>query len=147
LLINFIFTVITRLQQIQLVANDINTTARGLASAYEVSLEPFSPSIQKLINEYATEYDQYHLDGIVVAAIAPVMRRMVAKWDPLEDPALFLTTFRSWRRALKISEEEPSDSQIDLYGSKTTAMRPTQAYVYTFYSLSQDLRRILVKSQ
>ncbi|KIM44599.1 hypothetical protein M413DRAFT_442564 [Hebeloma cylindrosporum] len=118
---------ITRLRQIQQVANDINATARELASVYEVSLEPFSPSIQKLINEYATEYDRYRLDEVVVAAIAPVMRRMVLKWDPLEDPALFLSTFRSWRRALKINEEEPPDTQIDMYGSKTTVARPSQA--------------------
>jgi len=130
--------VITRLQQIQQVANDINTTARELASVYEVSLEPFSSSIQKLVDEYATEYDRYRLDEVVVAAITPVMRRMVLKWDPLEDPALFLSTFRSWKRALKINEEELPDTQIDMYGSKTTVTHPVQVYVHLFSPVSQS---------
>jgi len=81
--------------------------------------------VQKLINEYTAEYDRYGLDEIVVGAIAPVLRRMIANWNPLEDPSLFLQTFRSWRRALKINEQ-PSlpESQVDVYGSKTTVSRP-----------------------
>ncbi|KAF8967737.1 GC-rich sequence DNA-binding factor-like protein-domain-containing protein [Flammula alnicola] len=116
---------IARLQQIQLVANDINAVARELTSVYEVSLEPFSPLFQKLIHEYASEYEKYRLDEIVVAAIAPVVRRIVANWNPLEEPSLFLSTFRTWRRALKINEEEPPpETQIDIYGAKTTVARP-----------------------
>ncbi|KAF9563910.1 TFP11-domain-containing protein [Agrocybe pediades] len=116
---------IARLQQIQLVANDISDISKQLASLYEVSLEPFSPMIEKLINEFSSEYDRYGIDEIVVGAIAPVMRRMITNWNPLDDPALFLQTFRSWRRALKINEQ-PSlpESQIDIYGSKTTVARP-----------------------
>ena len=102
-----------------------------------MSLESFSSSIQKLINDYATEYDRYRLDEVVVAAIAPVMRRMVLKWDPLEEPALFLPTFRSWKRALKINEEEPPDTQIDMYGSKTTFTHPVQVYVHPFSPVSR----------
>lgn len=114
------FVVIARLQQVQLIANDINTTAKELASVYEVSLEPFSPHFQKLISEYSYEYDKYRLDEIVVAAIAPVIRRLVANWNPLEQPSLFLSTFRSWQRALKINDVEiPSRTQVDVYGTQT----------------------------
>ncbi|KAF8159556.1 GC-rich sequence DNA-binding factor-like protein-domain-containing protein [Crassisporium funariophilum] len=111
---------IARLQRVQIVANDINTTAKELASSYEVSLEPFSPYFQTLIHEFAYEYDKYRLDEIVVAAIGPIVRRMVANWNPLEEPSLFLSTFRSWRQALKINEvEKPPQTQVDVYGSKT----------------------------
>lgn len=115
------FVVIARLQQVQLLANDINTTAKELTSVYEVSLEPFSPHFQKLISEYSYEYDKYRLDEIVVAAIAPVVRRLVANWNPLEQPSLFLSTFRSWQRALKINDVKiPSRTQVDVYGTQTT---------------------------
>ena len=115
------FAVIARLQQVQLLANDINTTAKELTSVYEVSLEPFSPHFQKLISEYSYEYDKYHLDEIVVAAITPVIRLLVANWNPLEQPSSFLSTFRLWQRALKINNVEiPSRTQVDVYGTQTT---------------------------
>ena len=121
---------IARLQQIQLVTSEINLTARELASDYEASLEPFAPHFQKLILEYPREYDRYRLDEVVVAAIAPVMRRMVVTWNPLEDPSFFMSTFRSWRRALKINEEEPKpETQVDVYGTKTVS-RPVDLYVH-----------------
>ena len=111
---------IARLQQVQLLANDINTTAKELTSVYEVSLEPFSPHFQKLISEYSYEYDKYRLDEIVVAAIAPVVRRLVANWNPLEQPSSFLSTFRTWQRALKINDVEiPLRTQVDIYGTQT----------------------------
>ena len=114
------FAVIARLQQVQLLANDISTTAKELTSVYEVSLEPFSPHFHKLISEYSYEYDKYRLDEIVVAAIVPVVRRLVANWNPLEQPSSFLSTFRSWQRALKINDVEiPSRTQVDVYGTQT----------------------------
>ncbi|KAF8817454.1 Sip1/TFIP11 interacting protein [Phlegmacium glaucopus] len=113
---------IARLQQVQLLADDINVIAKELTSVYEVSLEPFSPHFQKLISEYSYEYDKYRLDEIVVAAIAPIVRRMVANWNPLEQPSLFLLTFQSWRRALKINDAEiPSQTQVDVYGARNIA--------------------------
>jgi tuftelin-interacting protein 11 len=116
-----VFVVIARLQQVQLLTNDINTTAKELTSVYEVSLELFSPHFQKLISEYSYEYDKYRLDEIVVAAIAPVIRLLVANWNPLEQPSSFLSTFRLWQRALKINDVKiPSRTQVDVYGTQTT---------------------------
>lgn len=63
--------VISRMQQINLVVDDINTQAKQMASAYEVSLDPFSPLFSKLLVQFPTEFDRYRLDEIVVAAIAP----------------------------------------------------------------------------
>lgn len=87
-----------------------------------MSLEPFSPYFQRLINEYAAEYEKYHLDEIVVAAIVPIVRRMVSTWNPLEDPAFFLATFRNWRRALKTNETEqdPGTQLVSSFEPATT---------------------------
>jgi tuftelin-interacting protein 11 len=137
--------VIARLQQIQLATNEINIKSKELASVYEVSLEPFSPLIYNLMEQFSLEFERYRLDEIVVAAIAPLVsihylllpedieemcsgqvRRLVANWDPLEEPTAFISTFRSWRRALRVSsdEEKPLQTQVDVYGSKTTIMTP-----------------------
>ncbi|KAJ7804580.1 GC-rich sequence DNA-binding factor-like protein-domain-containing protein [Mycena olivaceomarginata] len=105
---------IARLQQVQIVANEIDTKSKELASSYELSLEEFSPLFYKLVDQFSREFERYRLDEIVVAAIAPLVRRMVATWDPLDGPMVFLSTFRSWRRALR--------TQVDVYGSKTVAV-------------------------
>ncbi|KAG6898976.1 hypothetical protein C0993_002065 [Termitomyces sp. T159_Od127] len=112
---------IERLQKVQLVANDINAKAKELSSMYEVSLEPFSPLFYGLVDQFSREFERYRLDEIVVAAIAPVVRRMVTSWNPLEDPTAFVSTFRTWRRALRVTTEEASPAlQVDTYGSQST---------------------------
>ncbi|KAF5338393.1 hypothetical protein D9611_012515 [Ephemerocybe angulata] len=118
---------ISRMQQIQIVANEIQTLSKELASVWEVSLDPLSPHIERLVNQFPNEFDVYQLDEIVVAAIAPLLRRMVANWNPLEDPSAFLTTFRQWRRALKVNTEaaEPT-TEIDIYGARTISAPPVE---------------------
>jgi tuftelin-interacting protein 11 len=122
--------VIARLQQIRITASDIEATAKELSSLYEISLVPFDPHFQQLIQNYSTEYEKYRLDEIVVAAIAPVVRRMVATWNPLEDPTFLLPTFKNWRRALKINSEVlKPDKQIDMYGTTTNMVKLVDPYV------------------
>ncbi|KAK0501366.1 GC-rich sequence DNA-binding factor-like protein-domain-containing protein [Armillaria luteobubalina] len=112
---------IARLQQVQLVANEFDAKSRELAAAYEVSLDPFSPLVYRLLSEYSNEYDKYRLDEIVVAAIAPSVRRMVSQWDPLQDPTFLISTFRSWRLALRVSSPpEKPQTQVDVYGTQVT---------------------------
>jgi hypothetical protein len=62
------------LQQVHSIADEISNQSKDLASAREVSLEPFSPYFSKLLDQYSREFDKYRLDEIVVAAIAPVVR-------------------------------------------------------------------------
>lgn len=143
--------VISRMQQINLVVDDINTQAKQMASAYEVSLDPFSPLFSKLLVQFPTEFDRYRLDEIVVAAIAPSVgferdftifwawvwwfffcprqvRRMITEWNPLKQPNEFLSTFRTWRRALKLNDvEEAPQTQVDVYGTKTFISPSSQA--------------------
>ncbi len=129
---------IARLQQIRIIANDIETMAKELSSLYEISLVPFNPHFQQLIHNYSTEYEKYRLDEIVVAAIAPVVRRMVATWNPLEDPTFLLPTLKNWRRALKINSGVPKpDKQIDTYGTTTNMVKPVDPYV------DSPLRRLI----
>ncbi|CDO68375.1 hypothetical protein BN946_scf184815.g22 [Trametes cinnabarina] len=117
---------IVRLQQMNLVVDEINTQSREAVSTYEASLDPFNASFDKLLGQYAKEFDRYRLDEVVVAAIAPVVRRMLATWRPLEDPTAFTANFRAWRRALKMAApEEKPQLQVQVYGSSTVISNVT----------------------
>ncbi|KAI0272323.1 GC-rich sequence DNA-binding factor-like protein-domain-containing protein [Gloeopeniophorella convolvens] len=112
---------ISRMQQVHLVVDDIKLLAKQQASSYEASLESFSPHFSKLLSEFPVEFDKYRLDEIVVAAIAPLVRRMLSRWNPLEEPDNLLSTFRLWRRALKLAdqEERPPDSRVGMLGDSS----------------------------
>ncbi|KAK0202663.1 GC-rich sequence DNA-binding factor-like protein-domain-containing protein [Desarmillaria ectypa] len=134
---------IARLQQVQIVANELDAKSKELAAAYEVSLDPFSPLVYRLLSEYSNEFDKYRLDEIVVAAIAPLVRRMVSQWDPLQNPTFLISTFRSWRRALRVkSPPEKPQTQVDVYGTQVTrapvveaekAMSPFESLLWTVW--------------
>ncbi|GJJ10963.1 hypothetical protein Clacol_005192 [Clathrus columnatus] len=83
---------------------------------YEVSLESFSPYIEKLVNEFAKEYETYRLDEIVVAAIAPTVKQQFASWQPLKEPTHLVDLFRRWRNALKFNTQEQTTVDEDPYG-------------------------------
>ena len=69
-----IYVVISRLQAVHLVVDDINAKVKEVASSdYEPTLETFSSLIEKLLVNFSLEYDRYHLDEIVVAAVAPTV--------------------------------------------------------------------------
>ncbi|KAF8141606.1 TFP11-domain-containing protein [Boletus edulis] len=115
---------ISQLQQVSLVVDEISTKSRELASVYEVTLDDFSPLFSKLL-QFPAEFDKYRLDEIVVAAITPTVRRIVAQWNPLVDPSTLVSTFRTWKQALKVNlAEQPSQTQVSLYGAGAVDRTP-----------------------
>ncbi|KAH9000090.1 TFP11-domain-containing protein [Lactarius akahatsu] len=122
---------ISRMQQVHLVVDEIQTLSRQQAAVYEASLEPFSPHFDKLLSQFPSEFDKYRIDEVVVAAIVPIVRRMLSRWSPLEEPTLLLSTFRLWRRALKLAdrEERPPDTRVGLFGGATFAVSPPKVEV------------------
>ncbi|KAH8832751.1 GC-rich sequence DNA-binding factor-like protein-domain-containing protein [Flagelloscypha sp. PMI_526] len=84
---------IARLQQVQIVTTEISAKSKELM--------------------FPKEFERYRLDEIVVAAITPLLRRMVQTWNPLEDAYAFVSTFRGWKGALRLNaSEDTSASQI-----------------------------------
>ncbi|KAH9172952.1 TFP11-domain-containing protein [Lactarius sanguifluus] len=122
---------ISRMQQVHLVVDEIQALSRQQAAVYEASLEPFSPHFDKLLSQFPSEFDKYRIDEVVVAAIVPIVRRMLSRWDPLEEPTLLLSTFRLWRRALRIAdrEERPPDTRVGLFGGATFAVPPPKVEI------------------
>lgn len=57
--------------------DDINTKVKEVASSdYEPTLETFSALVEKLVGDFSSEYDHYHLDEIIVAAVAPTVSHL-----------------------------------------------------------------------
>ncbi|KAI5995452.1 GC-rich sequence DNA-binding factor-like protein-domain-containing protein [Pisolithus albus] len=102
---------ISRLQRITLVTDEIGTKSKELSSTYEANLDDLSPLFSKLLVEFPAEFDKYHLDEIVVAAILPMVRRAVARWNPLLDPSGLVSTLRGWKQALKVNATDET-SQV-----------------------------------
>ncbi|KAJ3918762.1 GC-rich sequence DNA-binding factor-like protein-domain-containing protein [Lentinula edodes] len=119
---------IARLQQIHIVTNEIDAKAKELSADYDASLDQFSPLFYRLTSEFEPELDRYRLDEVVVGAITPLVRRIVAQWQPMEDPRVFISTFRNWRRALRFNVEDETlpETQVDIYGTKTVVSSPVQ---------------------
>ncbi|KAF9499348.1 TFP11-domain-containing protein [Pleurotus eryngii] len=112
---------IARLQQVQIVANEISAKSKELASVYEASLDSFSPLFYKLTIEFPVELDKYRLDEIAVAAIAPTVRRTVSQWNPLEEPSAFVSTFRTWKSVLRVrsgDEDKDTSQAVQAYANQ-----------------------------
>ena len=59
-----------------LVIDDLSAKSKAsLSSDFEPTLDVLSPFIEKLMGEFPREYDIYALDEVVVASIAPIVRR------------------------------------------------------------------------
>jgi tuftelin-interacting protein 11 len=56
---------------------------------------------------------------------------MITQWHPLEEPTTFISTFRTWRRALKLNDVDGKpQTQVDVYGTKTFISPSSQVCVY-----------------
>ncbi|KAH7890776.1 TFP11-domain-containing protein [Phlebopus sp. FC_14] len=134
---------ISRLQQVTLVVDDIGSKAKELASIYEATLDDFSPLFSQLLVNFSKEFDRYRLDEIVVAAIAPTVRRVVAQWNPLKNPSTLVSTFRTWKQALRINDvEQRPQNQVEVYGAPAsaiplpaveTSMTPFESLIWTVW--------------
>lgn len=108
----------------QIIAEEINGLSNAVASDYDATLDPFSPALFRLVADYPAEFDRYRLDEIVVAAIAPLVRRQVTHWRPLEDPMFILATLRTWKKALRLDISDETGMQVDQYGPTRSAIAP-----------------------
>ncbi|KAF5387349.1 hypothetical protein D9757_005818 [Collybiopsis confluens] len=111
---------IARLQRVQIVASEIDAKSKAIASDYDASLEEFSPLFYKLSHDFESEFDRYRLDEVAVAAITPLIKRLVTQWQPMKDPQAFISTFRNWRGALRVNADDIfAQTQVDIHGSRT----------------------------
>ncbi|EJD51791.1 TFP11-domain-containing protein [Auricularia subglabra TFB-10046 SS5] len=106
---------IARLQNIHLIVDDISSKSQQASSDYEPSFDTFTPGFSRLVEEYPKEYTSYHLDHIVVASVAPAVRRDLASWHPLEEPSKLTAVFAQWQPALKMTIPEAPKTDVGMY--------------------------------
>jgi tuftelin-interacting protein 11 len=60
---------------VHLVVDEISAKAKAVARETEpaTKLEQFTPYFDQLLMEYSREYEQYRLDEIVIASVAPTV--------------------------------------------------------------------------
>ncbi|KAJ1306897.1 hypothetical protein OPQ81_007881 [Rhizoctonia solani] len=137
---------IARLQRVHLVVDEISVKAKAIAQEPEPGskLEEFTPYFDQLLMEYSGEYERYRLDEIVVASIAPALRRAMTEWEPLQDPTLFTGVFRRWKKAFRLKQPSESTALItsDLMPSATGVSNATQMTPYESLLWSVWLPRV-----
>ncbi|KAG8969569.1 hypothetical protein FRC03_002008 [Tulasnella sp. 419] len=121
---------IARLQKVHLVVDEIKVAAKEAAGLYEATLDGFSKHFETLVREYSNECDKYGLDEIMVAAIAPVFRRMLGSWNPLLEPMFLTQQLRQWRTAFKMSQvirDEPDSFEHSWNGDTSKQQKSNLA--------------------
>ena len=106
------------------------------------SLGALSPFVERFIRDFASEYEGYKVDEVVVGAMAPLFRAELMDWNPLEEPTRWTSMLSRWRGALRMSSRQ-KDEELALasfYGappSKETvaadvvqAMTPWEALLW-----------------
>ena len=54
-----------------------------------------------------------------------MVRHIIAQWNPLQDPSGLVTTFRTWKQALKVNtDDDTPETRVYIYGACTVAPRP-----------------------
>ncbi|KDE07376.1 hypothetical protein MVLG_02417 [Microbotryum lychnidis-dioicae p1A1 Lamole] len=65
-----------------------------------------------LFGEYQDEYAVLQLDEIVVAAIAPLCRKLFATWDPLTSPSYAVDQLKRWKKHFLIDKHQARDLEV-----------------------------------
>lgn len=109
---------IDRLTKVQETVSVISELATEQSTQAHPSLAPLSDSFKLLLDEYKDEYASEQLDEVVVGAIAQVMRRPFADWEPFDPSSdILLSSLKQWKRAYNLN---PDDGKNE---SSTNGMR------------------------
>jgi tuftelin-interacting protein 11 len=101
---------ITRLTAVQALVQTISILASGQSMQTHPSLLPLSESFNTLLDEYKAEYASEQLHEVVVGAIAQVMRRPFADWEPFDPSSdILLSSLKTWKRAYNLGTNDGSD--------------------------------------
>ncbi|KAJ3169686.1 hypothetical protein HDU87_000567 [Geranomyces variabilis] len=126
---------VVRLTAVVEIANECQVFSQKFMHGVEdLSLETlsrtFAGPFHRLQAEYFVEYKQYRLDELVVAALAPVMKRLLADWDPLADPTFAADVFRQWKQLLRFESGAESNRRGMDFDVRTRNMTAYENMMY-----------------
>lgn len=122
------------------IAKQLETRGRQTMSQSEASLEDAFADLvvgDQGVQTTHTEADiqQYNLDEALVGAIAPLFKRVMAQWQPLEEPGILVDTLQAWSKALRLRPQDALSESRHLNGhsgksSSTTTMLPVESLLW-----------------
>jgi len=94
-----------RLREVVAVVDQFKAQMKAAAAQEDAAnafdFKAFVQTFTQLQRNYHEEYELYGLGALAVAAVAPIVKRRLADWRPLEEPARDYELFRSWRDLLQ----------------------------------------------
>ncbi|KAH8262818.1 hypothetical protein KR044_000592 [Drosophila immigrans] len=112
---------------VQLERNHMTTLQAALARLDQLSENPELSLVQaeklflELQHDYAAEYKEFGMADLAAGVIAPLLKRELSDWQPLELPTQPLQLIKRWRGILQRdgeeSEEQQSRNVFDPYSS------------------------------
>ncbi|GAA5836279.1 hypothetical protein JCM9279_002246, partial [Rhodotorula babjevae] len=71
----------------------------------ETVLGRFDDEFDRLLGDFAGESEEMGLDEVVVGAVAPLLRRLWASWDPLASPSYTVSQLKRFRKLFRIDKD------------------------------------------
>ncbi|KAJ3029192.1 UNVERIFIED_CONTAM: hypothetical protein HDU68_012779 [Siphonaria sp. JEL0065] len=93
----------------------------------------FSSLFQRIQTEYFDEYVEHRLDSLVVGAMAPLIKRMLLNWSPLQEPHFALESFRKWRKLFRFSVKATSSGRGAVASESMRSMTPFESMMYNIW--------------
>ncbi|KAK9373999.1 GC-rich sequence DNA-binding factor-like protein-domain-containing protein [Lipomyces chichibuensis] len=107
---------IDRLVRIVEIAKKLQAMAQESSTAGKVPLarlEEVGVQLEILQFQYPDEVEKFRLDDIAVAALSPILRQLIASWDPLIDHTYLKEHFIRWQTILRIHGRESTSNRTD----------------------------------
>ncbi|EDW76379.2 uncharacterized protein Dwil_GK15423 [Drosophila willistoni] len=110
---------------VQLEQNHIKTLEEALqrvdklSEDPDISLSEAEHLFLELIHDYSSEFKEFGLADLAAGVIAPLMKRELSSWQPLEQPTKPLQLVKKWRSMLQDKDltEQKSRNVFDPYSS------------------------------
>jgi tuftelin-interacting protein 11 len=93
-------------------------------------IDTFSRLFEQLRLEFKDEYDRYDIASLAVAHAVPIMKRLMAAWNPLKEPSMHSNLFR---RLKPLLESRRRETQQHHYTSGESLMAPFESLIYTLW--------------
>jgi len=104
--------------------------------------------LDKKFSQLESDYDlflEFKLDRLLVTVIAPIFKKMLTYWNPLEDQYLCLEYFIKWRKLLLIKSSENNDENDSSYLFIMSTQKGMTCFESLLYSSWLPKIRQLVK--
>ncbi|ORX41669.1 TFP11-domain-containing protein [Piromyces finnis] len=93
--------------------------------------------LDKKFLQLESDYDlflEFKLDRLLVTVIAPIFKKMIANWNPLEDRYLCLEYFIKWKKLLLVKSSENNNENDSSYLFIMTSQKGMTCFESLLYS-------------